>query len=212
MTNGTENSRNFQISGKKDNTLSIYLILYRKFRLNRSRPLNLGTTSGSNFDLSMETMVPWRSSQKGHEETPRTNLFACGQLAAVPPVPGNFCYPAFCSNVQCVHGVLAAGLPKFQKRAGLKENLSSKRDTASIESKMRWKDRYSSLLWFFEGIGTPGMISTDLFRFTLRAWLKVLFGLSLHLTVETRMTLTHHNRSESAWKAGKWQRIQEETG
>ena len=47
-------------------------------------------------------------------------------------MPGNFCYPAFCSNVQCVHGVLAAGLSKFQKRADLKENLSSKRDTASI--------------------------------------------------------------------------------
>ena len=27
-------------------------------RLNRSRPLNLGNTCGSNFDLSMETMVP----------------------------------------------------------------------------------------------------------------------------------------------------------
>ena len=46
------------MSGEKDNRLSIYLILYRKFRLNRSRPLNLGNTSGSNFDLSMETMVP----------------------------------------------------------------------------------------------------------------------------------------------------------
>ena len=33
---------------------------------------------------------------------------------------------------------------------------------------MRWKDRYSSLLWFYEGIETLGMISTDLFRFTLR--------------------------------------------
>ena len=88
-----------------------------------------------------------------------------------PPVPGHFCYPACCSNVQCVHGVLAAHLSKFQKRADSKENLSSKRDTASIESEMRWKDRYSSLLWFYEGIGTLGMISTDLFRFTLRAWL-----------------------------------------
>ena len=58
MTNGTENSRNFHISGKKDNRLSTYLTLYRKFRLNRSRPLDLGNTSGSNFDLSMETMVP----------------------------------------------------------------------------------------------------------------------------------------------------------
>ena len=39
-----------------------------------------------------------------------------------------------CSNVQCVHGVLAAHLSKFQKRAESKENLSSKRDTASVES------------------------------------------------------------------------------
>ena len=61
-------------------------------------------------------------------------------------MPGHFCYPACCSNVQCVHGALAAHLSKFQKRADLKENLSSKRDPASIESEMRWKDRYSSLL------------------------------------------------------------------
>ena len=58
MTNGTENFRNFQISGKKDNRLSVYLILYRKFRLNRSRPQNLENTSGNNFDWLMETMVP----------------------------------------------------------------------------------------------------------------------------------------------------------
>ena len=54
-------------------------------------------------------------------------------LAAVPPVPGNFCYPACCANVQCVHGVLAAHLSKSQKRADLKENLSSKRDMASYQ-------------------------------------------------------------------------------
>ena len=90
MTNGTENSRNFQISGKKDNRLSTYLILYRKFRLNRSRPKNLENTSCRNFDWSMETMVPWRSWQKGHEETPTTNLFACGQLAADHPCQGTF--------------------------------------------------------------------------------------------------------------------------
>ena len=63
-------------------------------------------------------------------------------LAAVPPVPGNFCYPACCSNVQCVHGVLAAHLSK----SDLKEKLSSKRDTASIESEVHWQDRYASLL------------------------------------------------------------------
>ena len=151
-------------------------------------------------------------------------------------MPGHFCYPACCSNVQCVHGVLAAHLSRFQKQADSKEtggdnsnkrclsntrsqlkssrkfgsssrilrihsrmsrffstmsrnyrvfripekfpsvpipgeisrfpeqfwlcpetafvrvvtprkeNLSSKRDTASIESEMRYKDRYSSLL------------------------------------------------------------------
>ena len=59
-------------------------------------------------------------------------------LAAVPPVPGNFNYPACCSNVQCVHGVLS--------KSDLKENLSSKRDTASIESELHWQDRYASLL------------------------------------------------------------------
>ena len=65
---------------------------------------------------------------------------ACWPL--FPPVPGNFCYPASCSNVQCVHGVLAAHLSKSQKRAHLKENLSSKRDLASIVSELHWKDRY----------------------------------------------------------------------
>ena len=107
-----------------------------------------------------------------NEGTPGTNLFACGQLAAVSPMPRNFCYPACCPSVQCVHGVLAAGLSKFQKQADLKENLSSKRDTASIESEMRWKKSYLPLLWSYEGIGTPGMISTDLFRFVFRTWLK----------------------------------------
>ena len=68
-------------------------------------------------------------------------------------MPGNFCYPACCSKVQCVHGVLAAVLSKSQKRADLKENLSRKHDTASIESVLRWQDRYTSLLLFFEGNG-----------------------------------------------------------
>lgn len=89
-----------------------------------------------------------------------------------PPVPENFCYPACCPSVQCVHGVLAALLSKFQKRAELKRNLSSKRDMASDDSEMRWKNRYSSLLWFCGGIETLGMISTDLFLLVLRAWLK----------------------------------------
>ena len=68
-------------------------------------------------------------------------------LAAVPPVPGNFCYPACCLNVHWgVHGVLAAHLSKSQKRADLKEKLSSKRDTAAIESEVHWQDRHASLL------------------------------------------------------------------
>ena len=46
----------FQISGKKGNRLSIYLILCRKFRLN--------------------------SPVVTHEGDPGTNLFACGQLHA----------------------------------------------------------------------------------------------------------------------------------
>ena len=64
-------------------------------------------------------------------------------LAAGPSVPGNFCYPACCLNVQRVHGVLAARLSKSQKRADSRENLSSKRDTqASVESEVHWQDRY----------------------------------------------------------------------
>ena len=62
MTNGKENSRNFQISGKKDNRLSIYLILCRKFRLN--------------------------SPVVTHEEAPGTNLFACACWPLFPPCQG----------------------------------------------------------------------------------------------------------------------------
>ena len=87
-------------------------------------------------------------------------------------MPGKFCYPESCSNVQCVHGVPAAVLSKFQKRADLEENLFSKRDKALIESELRCKDRYTSVLSFYEGTETLGMISTDLFRFALRAWLR----------------------------------------
>ena len=83
-----------------------------------------------------------------HEEDPEQICLPVDNimLAAVPPVPGNFCYPACCSNVQCVYGILAAHLSKSQKRADLKEKLSSKRDTASIESEVHWQDRYASLL------------------------------------------------------------------
>ena len=78
---------------------------------------------------------------------PRTNLFACGQLAAVPPVPGNFVTQRAVRTFNAVHGVLAALLSKSQKRADLKENLSSKRDTASIELELRgWQDKYEYLL------------------------------------------------------------------
>ena len=37
---------------------------------------------------------------------------------------------------------MAAHLWKSQKRADLKENLSSKRDMASIESELHWQDTY----------------------------------------------------------------------
>ena len=58
---------------------------------NRSRSLNLVYTPGSNFDLSIETMVPWRSSQKGHEETPRTNLSVpVDNWPLFPPCKGAF--------------------------------------------------------------------------------------------------------------------------
>ena len=50
MTNGTENSRNFQISRKKDNRLSIYLILYRKFRLNSLVVILIGRWKQWSFD------------------------------------------------------------------------------------------------------------------------------------------------------------------
>ena len=62
------------------------------------------------------------------------------------PRARELCYPACCSKVQCVHGALAALLSKSQKRADLEENLPSKRDTASIESELRWQDKYASLL------------------------------------------------------------------
>ena len=134
MTNGTENSLNFQISGKKDNRLSIYLIRYRKFRLNSPVVILIGRWKQWSFD----------GLDKKDTRRPRDQICLpvdnC-MLAAVPPVPGNFCYPACYSNVQCVHGVLAAHLSKSQKRAE-KENLSSKRDMASIESEVHWQDRY----------------------------------------------------------------------
>ena len=134
MTNGVGNSRNFQISGEKDNGLSIYVILYRKFRLNSLVVILI--VDGNNGLLAVLT----KRTRGGPG-----NKSVC-LLAAVPPVPGNFCYPACCSNVQCVHGVLAAHLSKSQKRADLKENLSSKRDMALIGSELHWQDSYASLL------------------------------------------------------------------
>ena len=88
-------------------------------------------------------MEPGRSLQKEHEETPGTNWFAGRQLATDYPCQGDFLYPACFSNVQCVHGGLVELL---QKRADSKENLSSKRDTAVIDSELRWQDRYTPLL------------------------------------------------------------------
>ena len=129
MTNGTENSRNFQISGKKDNRLSINLILYRKFRLNSPVVILIGRWKQWSFDGLDE-----KDTRRPREQIclPVDNCM----LAAVPPVPWNFCYPTCCSNVQCVHGVLAAHLSKSQKPANLKKNLCSKRDMASIESEL----------------------------------------------------------------------------
>ena len=106
----------------------------------------MGQVYSSNFDWSIEIMDPGRSLQKEHEEIPGTNWFAGRQLAAGYPCQGDFRYPACFSNVQCVHGGLVEILSKLQKRAGSKENLSSKRDTAVIDSELRWKDRYTSLL------------------------------------------------------------------
>ena len=92
MTNRTENSRSFQIFGKKDNTLSIYLILYRKFRLNRSHPLNLGATSGSNFDLSME-FKQWSLDGLHKKDTTRPREQIClpvDNWPLFPPCQGTF--------------------------------------------------------------------------------------------------------------------------
>ena len=100
----------------------------------------------SNFDWSIEIMDPGWSLQKEHEETPGTNCFAGRQLVADYPCQGDFRYSACFLNVQCVHGGLVEVPSKFQKRADSKERLSSKRDTAVIDSELRWKDRYTSLL------------------------------------------------------------------
>ena len=77
-----------KISGKR--TTGCPYIWFCTANLGWSRPYNLENTSGRNFDWSMKTMVPWRSWQKGHEETPTTNLFACGQLATDHPCQGTF--------------------------------------------------------------------------------------------------------------------------
>ena len=49
------------------------------------------------------------------------------------------------NNVLHLHPVHEEGA-KLWKRVDLKENLSSKRDTAVIESELRWQDWYSALL------------------------------------------------------------------
>ena len=135
MTNGTESSRKFQISGKKDNRLSIYLILYQKFRLNSPVVILIGRWKQWSFD----------GLDKKDTRRPCSMPVDNCMLAAVPAVPGNFCYPACCSNVQCVRGVLAAHLSKSQKRADLQENL------------------LANVIWLQSSrscTGTIGMIST----------------------------------------------------
>ena len=118
MTNEMGNSRNFQISGKKDSRLSIYLILNRKFRLNSPVVILIGRWKQWSFD------------GLDKKDTRRPGEQIC--------LPVDNCMLA----AVCVHGVLAAHLLKSQKRADLKENLSSKRDTASIESELHWQDGY----------------------------------------------------------------------
>ena len=52
-------------------------------------------------------------------------MFACGQLAAVPPEPGNFCYPACYSHVQCaLTRSMAFWSRAFRNKNLLEENLS----------------------------------------------------------------------------------------
>ena len=87
MTNGTENSQNFKISGKKDNRLSIYLILYRKFRLNSPVVILIGQWKQWSFD----------GLDKKDTRRPREQICLpvdnC-KLAAVSPVPENFLLPS----------------------------------------------------------------------------------------------------------------------
>ena len=86
MTNRTENSRNFQISGKKDDRLSIYLILYWKFRLNS--PVHVIILIGRWKQWSFDGL------DKKDTRRPREQICLpvdnC-MLAAVSPVPGNSC-------------------------------------------------------------------------------------------------------------------------
>ena len=166
MTNGTENSRNFQKFPGKRTTGCPYIWfctgnlgwIDRALKIWKTRPVV----------ILIGRWKQWSLDGLYKKDTRRPREQICLPVDNWPLTTR-----ARESNVQCVRGVLAAHLSKFQKRADLKENLSNKRDMASIESEMRWKDRYSSLRWFYEGIGTLGMISPDLFRFTLPAWLKL---------------------------------------
>ena len=83
MTNGTENSRNFQISGKKDDRLSIYLILYRKFRFNSRVVILIGRWKQWSFDC-----LDKKDTRRPREQIclPVDNCM----LAAVPPGQGTF--------------------------------------------------------------------------------------------------------------------------
>ena len=161
----------------------------------------------------METMVPWRSWQKGHEETPGTNLFACGQVAADHPCQETFVTQRAVRTFK----VSMAFLPRFVR---------------NLRSELTWKKIFLEQTWYggfyWVGVGLAGQVyvstlilwrnwdTRDDFNgfipFHASGMAEIVFGVSLHLAVETRLTLTRRNRFESAWKAGKWQRIQETVG
>ena len=159
MTNGTENSRNFQISGKKDNRSSIYLILYRKFRLKSPVVILIGRWKQCSLD----------DLDKKDTRRPREQIcLPVDNWPLFPPSQETFVTQRAVRAFNVSMAFWPRVFRNFRSELTWRKSFYSKRDTASIESELRWQDRYASLLWFYEGIGT----STDLFRFVLRAWLK----------------------------------------
>ena len=96
--------------GKKNNRLSIYLILYRKFRSNRSRPLNLENTYGS-YLIGRWKQCSFQGLDKKDTRRPREKIcLPVDNWPLTTRARELFFYPACCTNVQSVHGVLAAVL------------------------------------------------------------------------------------------------------